>query len=68
VPFRFRYRLIDAEGKDLGPLVSSEPDLKPGHTIQRGNGDVLRVTAVVDPEPGQDFRAYLVVERAHASL
>jgi len=68
VPFRFRYRLIDAEANDLGPFVSSEPDWKPGDTIPRSDGDVLRVTAVVDPEPGQDFRAYLVVEAVDRTL
>jgi hypothetical protein len=62
VPFLFRYRLIDINGNDLGPFLSSEPDWRPGNTIPRGGGDVLRVTAVVAPEPGHDFRAYLVVE------
>jgi hypothetical protein len=68
VAFLYRYRLVDVEGNDLGPFVSSERDWKPGDTIPRGNGDVLRVTAVVDPEPGQDFSAYLVVATADQTL
>jgi hypothetical protein len=60
----FRYRLIDAEGKDLGPFVSNDPEWQPGSTIARGAGDVLRVIAVVESEDATDFRAYLVVEQA----
>jgi hypothetical protein len=68
VAFLYRYRLIDVEGNDLGPFVSSERDWKPGDTIPRGSGDVLRVTAVVAPEPGQVFSAYLVVGPADQTL
>jgi hypothetical protein len=58
-----RYRLLDPEGEDLGPFVSSGAEWQPGHTIQRGPSDFLRITAVVEPEDGADFRAYLVVEQ-----
>jgi hypothetical protein len=68
MPFLFRYRLIDVEGNDLGPFVTSESNWTPGNTIPRGSGDVLRVTAVVAPEYGQDFSAYLVVEPIDLTL
>ena len=61
----YRYRLIDRDGADLGPFVSSSADWRPGETMPRTGMGVLRVTAVVDPEPGTEkrFRAYLVVEQ-----
>lgn len=59
----FRYRLIDArDGFDLGPFVSSRPDWQPGAIISLPMGS-FQVTAVVETEPGEDFRAYLVVEQ-----
>jgi hypothetical protein len=60
----FRYRLIDAQGTDLGPFVSNDPEWQPGSTIARGADDVLRVIAVVESEDDREFRAYLVVEQA----
>jgi hypothetical protein len=60
----YRYRLIDAQGTDLGPFVSNDDEWAPGSTIARSAGDVLRVVAVVEPEDTRDFRAYLVVEQA----
>jgi hypothetical protein len=56
----FRYRLIDIDGNDLGPLVSGT-DWPVGGLIN-GVGGYLRVTAVVEPETEEGFRAYLVVE------
>jgi hypothetical protein len=55
-----RYRLIDGDGTDLGLFVSST-DWPVGGLIPRGDG-YLRVTAVVEPEAEENFRAYLVVE------
>jgi hypothetical protein len=60
----YRYRLIDAQGTDLGPFVSNDDEWAPGSTIARSAGDVLRVVAVVESEDPRDFRAYLVVEQA----
>ncbi|MFZ1880765.1 MAG: hypothetical protein WAU41_11430 [Gaiellaceae bacterium] len=57
-----RYRLIAKDGRDLGPLVSSRADWPIGAMITGVAGD-LRVTAVVEAEPGQDFQEYLVVEQ-----
>jgi hypothetical protein len=58
----FRYRLTDAAGTDLGPLVSRDAEWAPGATILLGAGQIWRVTAVV-PEEAGTFRAYLVIER-----
>jgi hypothetical protein len=57
----FRYRLIDRDGADLGPLVSGYAALEVGGLIPRALG-VLRITAVVEPETEETFNAYLVVE------
>ena len=56
----FRYRLIDSGGADLGPFVSST-DWPVGGLMETADG-YLRVTAVVEPENDETFRAYLVVE------
>ena len=58
----YRYRLIDRDGVDLGPFISGFDDWKPGRIILRPGGD-YEVTAVVEAEPGENFRAYLVIEQ-----
>jgi hypothetical protein len=58
---RFRYRLIDSEGTDLGPFVSKRGDWKPGERIGRSKGEDMLITAVIEPEDDVGFRAYLVV-------
>ena len=58
----YRYRLINREGVDLGPFVTGFDDLKPGRIILRPGGD-FEVIAVVEAEPGEHFRAYLVIEQ-----
>jgi hypothetical protein len=58
----YRYRLLDSDGLDLGPFVSSRVDWLPGAMIPQVEGYLL-VTAVVDPETNEDFQAYLVVEQ-----
>jgi hypothetical protein len=57
----FRFRLIDAEGTDMGPFVSKRPDWKPGERIGRSKGEDMLITAVIEPEEGAGFHAYLVV-------
>jgi hypothetical protein len=57
----FRYRLVDAEGTDLGPFVSKGQGWKPGERIGRSKGEDMLITAVVKPEHGAGFQAYLVV-------
>ena len=56
----FRYRLIDSNGSDLGPFVSSI-DWPVGGLMNTSAG-YFRITAVVEPETEEPFRAYLVVE------
>lgn len=58
----YRYRLLSPVGDDLGPFVSSSKEWTVGETLPDRSGSVLRVTAVVEPEDGATFRAYLVVE------
>ena len=60
-PVLFRYRLIDAEGADLGPFISKVSDWKPGDRIGRIKGEDMLITAVVEPEQDAGFLAYLVV-------
>jgi hypothetical protein len=57
----FRYRLIDAEGTDLGPFVSKRQDWKPGERIGRSKEEDMLITAVIEPEADAGFQAYLVV-------
>jgi hypothetical protein len=55
-----RYRLIDGNGSDLGPFVSST-DWPVGGLLETTSGFV-RITAVVEPETEDSLHAYLVVE------
>jgi hypothetical protein len=57
----FRFRLIDAEGTDLGPFVSERHDWKPGERIGRSKGEDRLITAVIEPEGDVGFQPYLVV-------
>ena len=57
----FRFRLIDAEGTDLGPFVSKRADWKAGERIGRSKGEDMLITAVVEPEEDAGFHAYVVV-------
>jgi hypothetical protein len=63
----FRYRLLNTEGDDLGPFVSSHNNWHAGDTLPRNARDCLQVTAVVEPEDGATFAAYLVVEAVPAT-
>ena len=62
----FRYRLIDEQGSDLGPLASPRSDWQPGEQLSRRHGETLEVVGVVDAddEHRELFRAYIVVRRA----
>jgi hypothetical protein len=57
----FRYRLIDAEGTDLGLFVSKRQDWKHGDRIGRSKGEDMLISAVIEPEEDAGFQAYLVV-------
>ena len=56
-----RYRLIDGDGVDLGPFVTGSDSWQAGRVILHPDAD-YEVIAVVEAEPGENFRAYLVVK------
>jgi hypothetical protein len=58
----FRYRILNTDGDDLGPFVSGDMSWAPGETLALGSSGIFRITAVIEPEHGADFAAYLVVE------
>jgi len=58
------YRLITAEGDDLGPFRAATPDWREGDRIHRGSGGDLVVVRLVAAEPGDDVDGYLVVQAA----
>ena len=58
------YRLISAEGDDLGSLRASAPAWQEGDRIHRGSGGDLLVVRSVDAEPGDQVNGYLVVRPA----
>ena len=60
------YRLITADGDDLGPFRAATPDWSEGDRIHRGRGGDLVVVRLVTAEPGDDVDGYLVVEPASA--
>jgi hypothetical protein len=64
----FRYRLLDTEGDDLGPFVSSHNNWHAGATLPSNARNELQVTAVVEPEDGATFAAYLVVKAVSRHL
>ena len=58
----YRYRLIDKDGIDLGPFVTGSDSWRAGRIILQPGVD-YEVTAVVEAEPHENFRAYLVVRQ-----
>jgi hypothetical protein len=64
----FRYRLIDADGTDLGPFVSKRRDWKPGDRIGRSKGEDMLITAVIEPDGDAGFQAYLVVASSASEI
>jgi hypothetical protein len=63
----FRFRLLDVEGNDLGPLVSQQSHWSVGERVHRGSDEWI-VSAVVPSEDAMDSMAYLVVEPAPPSV
>ena len=58
----FRYRRIDEEGADLGPLASYRSEWQPGERLSRWHGERLEVVSVVEADELTElFRAYIVV-------
>jgi hypothetical protein len=64
----FRYRLVSTDGDDLGPFFSINSKWQVGDVLHRNTRDDLRVTAVVEPEEGTPYVAYLVVEAITARV
>jgi hypothetical protein len=58
----FRFGLLDEDGTDLGPFVSSSPDWKRGDHIPFADGYMLEIVQLVDSieSGGVD---YLIVKR-----
>jgi hypothetical protein len=56
------YRLITAEGDDLGSFRAATPEWSEGDRIHRGRSGDLVVVRLVAAEPGDDVDGYLVVE------
>lgn len=58
----YRYRLLDEEGNDLGPLASRRCNWQPGERISRWHGEVLEIVSVVDELEQAEFNGYLIVQ------
>ena len=57
----YRYRLIDEDGTDLGPLASPRNDWSAGDRVARRRNEDLTIVSVVPAEDHDYFHAYLVV-------
>jgi hypothetical protein len=55
------YRLISADGEDLGSFRAAVPDWSAGDRIHRGRGGDLVVVRLVAAEPDDEVDGYLVV-------
>ena len=60
------YRLISAEGDDLGSFRAATSEWREGDRIHRGSGGELLVVRLVPAEPGDEVDGYLVVRAAPA--
>jgi hypothetical protein len=58
---RRRYRLVDRQGTDLGPLVSAQATWAPGELMLDAHGRLFRVLALTSARALDDFDGYLVV-------
>ena len=62
-PARSRYRLLREDGTDLGLLVGGDLRWRPGDTLYRG-ASALEVLRIVEADPAELLRAYVVVAEA----
>jgi hypothetical protein len=60
---RYRFRLLDETGNDLGPLATQPDAWDAGDRLSRWHGDELEVVRVVEAEEHDPFHGYLVVKR-----
>lgn len=58
---RYRYRLLDEAGQDLGPLLSPRAAWPVGEWISRWQGDQLLIINVTLAEDGDPYDGYLIV-------
>ena len=58
------YRLLSADGEDLGPFRASVSDWHEGESIRHGRRGDLVVLRLVPAEPEDEVDGYLVVEPA----
>jgi hypothetical protein len=58
-----RFRLVDEDGIDLGPLVSARAIWRVGEIVSRRPDEKLKVVNVVPAEAPEGFLAYLVVQQ-----
>jgi hypothetical protein len=61
-----RYRLIDEDGNDLGPLPTRRADWRVGERVSRWHGEELEVSNVVEAEGHEGFSGYIVVRSREA--
>ena len=59
-----RFRLVDADGNDLGPFVSNTARWEPGDRIYRSSEGDLIVLRTVEADASDNVDGYLVVEPA----
>ena len=60
----FRYRVIDEDGSDLGPLASQRGEWSSGDRLSRWHGEKLEVVSFVDAEEHEPFDGYIIVRTA----
>jgi hypothetical protein len=57
----YRYRLIDQQGNDLGPLASRRAEWPVGERVSRWHGEELEVVNFVRNDDDAGFHGYVVV-------
>lgn len=62
----YRFRLLNEEGVDLGPLASRRNNWTVGETFSRFHGEKLTIIRIVATEPQDPFDAYLIVRQQEA--
>ena len=58
----YRYRLVDEQGVERGAFLSPRLAFQIGEELARSPGERYRILRVVEAEPHENLRAYLIVE------